>query len=200
MRIGLLGGTFDPVHLGHLIGAQAAADQLGLDRVLFVPAANPPHKSTVPISEARYRVEMLKLAVADNHLFEICLDEIERGGSSYTIDTVRRFRRETAPQDELYFILGADNLVEFTTWKDWRDICRQSRLVSLKREGFSEEQYQVPRPLRQVEIIWVDMPLIGISATDIRSRHAAGASIRYRVPRAVSEYIETHGLYGDSNS
>ena len=200
MRIGLLGGTFDPVHLGHLIGAQAAADQLGLDRVFFVPAANPPHKSAVPISQARHRVEMLKLAVADNHLFEICLDEIERGGSSYTIDTVRRFRKEAAPQDELYFILGADNLADFTTWKDWQEICRQSRLVSLRREGFGEQQFRVPESLSQVEIIWVDMPLIGISATDIRSGYAAGATIRYRVPRAVSEYIDTHGLYSDRKS
>ncbi len=200
MRIGLLGGTFDPVHIGHLIGAQAAADQIGLDRVLFVPAANPPHKSTVPISEAGHRVAMLKLAVADNDRFEIHLDELERGGASYTIDTIRRFRQTLAPQDELFFILGADNLVEFTTWKDWRAICRESRLVSLKRERFNAADYPIPEPLQQVEILWVDMPLIGISATDIRSRIDAGASIRYRVPQAVAEYIETHGLYGKSNS
>ena len=200
MRIGLLGGTFDPVHIGHLIGAQAAADQIGLDQVLFVPAANPPHKSTVPISEAEHRVAMLKLAVADNGRFAIYLDEIERGGSSYTIDTIRRFRQTLAPQDELFFILGADNLAEFTTWKDWRAICRESRLISLKREGFSAVDYSIPEPLQQVEILWVDMPLIGISSTDIRSRIVAGTSTRYWVPQAVAEYIETHSLYGRSKS
>ena len=200
MRIGLLGGTFDPVHIGHLIGAQAAADQIGLDQVLFVPAANPPHKSTVPISEAEHRVAMLKLAVADNGRFAIYLDEIERGGSSYTIDTIRRFRQTLAPQDELFFILGADNLAEFTTWKDWRAICRESRLISLKREGFSAVDYSIPEPLKQVEILWVDMPLIGISSTDIRSRIVAGTSTRYWVPQSVAEYIETHSLYGRSKS
>jgi len=196
----LLGGTFDPVHIGHLIGAQAAANQIGLDQVLFVPAANPPHKSTVPISEAEHRVAMLKLAVADNGRFAIYLDEIERGGSSYTIDTIRRFRQTLAPQDELFFILGADNLAEFTTWKDWRAICRESRLISLKREGFSADDYSIPEPLKQVEILWVDMPLIGISSTDIRSRIVAGTSTRYWVPQAVAEYIETHSLYGRSKS
>lgn len=200
MQIGLLGGTFDPVHIGHLIGAQAAADQIGLDQVLFVPAANPPHKSTIPISEAEHRVAMLKLAVADNDRFGIHLDEVERGGASYTIDTIRRFRQTLAPQDELFFILGADNLAEFTTWKDWGSICRESRLISLKREGFSAADYSIPEPLQQVEILWVDMPLIGISATDIRSRIAAGASIGYWVPQAVAEYIESHSLYGRSKS
>jgi len=200
LGIGILGGTFDPVHIGHLIGAQAAADQLGLDRVYFVPAAQPPHKSTVPISEAAHRVAMLELALADNERFEISLDEIERGGASYTIDTIRRFRETLKPQDELFFILGADNLVDFTTWKNWQDICRDSRVVSLKREGFGRQRYRIPEPLQKEEIIWVEMPLIGISATDIRARVAAGASIRYRVPQTVAEYIESHGLYSDSKS
>jgi len=200
LGIGILGGTFDPVHIGHLIGAQAAADQLGLDRVFFVPAAQPPHKSTVPISEAAHRVAMLELALADNERFEISLDEIERGGASYTIDTIRRFRETLKPQDELFFILGADNLVDFTTWKNWQDICRDSRVVSLKREGFGRQRYRIPEPLQKEEIIWVEMPLIGISATDIRARVAAGASIRYRVPQTVAEYIESHGLYSDSKS
>ena len=119
----MLGGTFDPVHIGHLIGAEAAADQLGLDRVLFVPAARPPHKSTVPISAAGHRVAMLRLALKGSERFDIHLDEIERGGAnSYTIDTIRRYRDVMKASDELFFILGADNLAEFTTWKDWQDI------------------------------------------------------------------------------
>ncbi|MBN2290188.1 MAG: nicotinate-nucleotide adenylyltransferase [Candidatus Glassbacteria bacterium] len=198
MRVGMLGGTFDPVHLGHLIGAQAAAEQLELDKVLFVPAAQPPHKSSVPISEAGHRVAMLELALTDNDLFGIYLDEIERGGASYTVDTIRRFKDLSGGADEVFFILGADNLAEFTTWKDWQGICREARLVSLKREGSNSGCYRVPEQLQQVEIAWVEMPLIGISATDIRIRCAAGKSIRYRVPDTVAGYIGAHGLYGRS--
>ncbi|MEA1996668.1 MAG: nicotinate-nucleotide adenylyltransferase [Gemmatimonadota bacterium] len=195
MRIGLIGGTFDPVHLGHLIGAETARCELELDKVFFVPAANPPHKLKAPVTEAAHRIEMLRRAIAGNECFGLCLDEIERGGSSYTIDTLRRFRKGLKPQDELFFILGADNLCEFDTWKEWQEICRESRIAVLAREGYVHAgSIGIDKP-GGMEIIKVRMPLVDISATGIRSDFAAGRSIRYRVPVPVAEYIEAHGLY-----
>ena len=192
-----MGGTFDPVHIGHLIGAEAAADELGLDQVLFVPAANPPHKLKVPISSAVHRIAMLRKALAKNKRFGLYLDEIERGGNSYTIDTIRRFRKKLKAGDDLFFILGADNLNELNTWKDWEDIHRESRLVALDREGFSGSRH-INKKSDRMDIIRVKMPLIGVSATGIRSACAAGKSIRYMVPGPVADYIDTHGLYRES--
>lgn len=198
MRIGLMGGTFDPVHLGHLIGAETVADELDLDRVLFVPAAAPPHKREARISNSVHRVKMLKLAVAGNDRFDVCTDEIERGGDSYTIDTVRSFSGKIVAKGELFFILGQDNLQEFTTWKDWAGICSNCRLVSLRRQGGGKDYEELPEELGEVEVIRIEMPIIGISATGIRRRVAQGLSIRYQVPLPVAEYIESHGLYAEA--
>lgn len=195
MRVAMLGGTFDPVHIGHLIGAQAAAEQLQLDRVLFVPAANPPHKLNVPITPAEHRVAMLERALAGNERFSLYLDEISRSGRSYTIDTVRRYRQsELKDGDELFFILGADNLAELHTWKNWKALCREVKFVALAREGF-EPDNEFLEKRHCATILLVKMPLIGISATDIRNSCAAGYSIRYLVPDSVAEYIESQRLY-----
>ncbi len=196
MRVAMLGGTFDPVHIGHLIGAQAAAEQLQLDRVLFVPAANPPHKLNVSITPAEHRVAMLERALAGNKRFSLYLDEISRSGRSYTIDTVRRYRQsEHKEGDELFFIVGADNLAELHTWKYWKALCREVKFVALAREGFEPDNGFLEKKLGSAEILWVKMPLIGISATGIRNSCAAGYSIRYLVPDSVAEYIESHRLY-----
>ena len=196
MRVAMLGGTFDPVHLGHLIGAQAAAEQLELDRVLFVPAANPPHKLNVPITPAEHRVAMLERALAGSERFSLYLDEITRSGSSYTIDTVRRYRQsELQEGDDLFFIVGADNLAELHTWKNWEALCREVKFVVLAREGFQPDNESLEKKLGSAQILWVKMPLIGISATGIRNSCASGSSIRYLVPDSVAEYIESRGLY-----
>ena len=196
MRVAMLGGTFDPVHLGHLIGAQAAAEQLQLDRVLFVPAANPPHKMKVPITPAEHRVAMLERALAGNECFSLYLDEITRGGRSYTIDTVRRYRQsELKEADELFFIIGGDNLAELHTWKDWDALCREVKFIALAREGFRQDNESLAKNLGRSEILWVEMPLIGISATGIRKSCASGKLIRYLVPDPVAEYIESRRLY-----
>ncbi|OGF99325.1 MAG: nicotinate (nicotinamide) nucleotide adenylyltransferase [Candidatus Glassbacteria bacterium GWA2_58_10] len=201
MRIGMLGGTFDPVHLGHLIGAQAAWEGLGLDRVLFVPAARPPHKLEAAITPAKHRVEMLRLALAGDSRFVLYLDEIDRRGRSYTVDTLRRYReKELQPGDELYFILGDDNLLEFDTWKDWRRIGAQARLAALGREGFTADRRILEEKLDGIEVLRIEMPLIGISATGVRAACAAGKPIRYLVPEPVAEYIERHGLYRNVRS
>lgn len=192
-----MGGTFDPVHLGHLIGAQAALNNLGLDKVIFVPAANPPHKPGLPISPARHRVAMLEKALAGNDNFSVWLDEIKREGNSYTIDTLRRFSKTLSPGDELYYILGADNLNELVTWKEWENICREAKLVALDRIGSQVSRKEIEAKLG-VKVLWVDMPLIGISATSIRNACARGKSIRYMVPDQVADYIAEMGLYRES--
>jgi nicotinate-nucleotide adenylyltransferase len=192
----LLGGTFDPVHIGHLIGAQAAWEQLRLDKVLLVPAASPPHKQNRRISEARHRVAMLELAIAGDSRFGLYLEELNRTGRSYTVDTLREYReRELVPGDELFFILGTDNLLEFDTWKDWREICRLAGIAVLNRQGYDTDPAELEHQLEGIDIHWVDMPLIGVSATQVRRAAGTGGSVRYLVTPAVEEYIVKHALY-----
>jgi len=192
----MLGGTFDPVHLGHLIGAQAAWEQLQLDKVLLVPAASPPHKQECAISSAEHRVAMLELAVRDDDRFELYLDELKRPGRSFTVDTLREYReKKLGEADELFFILGTDNLAEFDTWKDCREICRLARIAVLNRQGYDTDPGELERQMPEIDIQWVNMPLIGVSATQIRRARSGGGSIRWLVTGAVEEYIVQHGLY-----
>ena len=196
MRIAMLGGTFDPVHLGHLIGAETAADRLELDRLLFVPAANPPHKIDARITPAEHRVAMLEAAIEDNPRFGLYLEELKRPGRSYTVDTLREFRQKRMEKgDELFFILGADNLAELNTWKDWKQIIRLARIAVLARAGFEPEDGFAEKELGGIEVVRVEMPAIGISATRVPQAAAAGRSIRYLVPQPVADYIRRHGLY-----
>lgn len=195
MRIALIGGTFDPVHTGHLIGAERTADSLNLDRVLFVPAAAPPHKQNRRISEAAHRVNMLRLALRDNPRFDLLLDEIERGGASYTVDTVRAVRARLNPEDRLFLVVGADNLVDFDTWKDWRLIADACCIAGLARPGSEQARRMIEKKHPELNIEWVEMPLIDISSTCIRSLTAMGGSIRYLAPESVERYILDNGLY-----
>jgi len=192
----MLGGTFDPVHIGHLIGAQAAWEQLKLDKVLLLPAASPPHKQQREISPAEHRVAMLELAIAGDERMGLYLEELNRPGRSFTVDTLREYRQqEMAEGDELFFILGTDNLEEFDTWKDWREICRLAGIAVLNRQGYDTDPAELEQNLKGIDIHWVKMPLIGISATQIRRDRAGGASVRYLVAPAVEEYIVKHALY-----
>ncbi len=195
MRIALIGGTFDPVHAGHLIGAERTADSLNLDRVLFVPAATPPHKQNRKISEAAHRVNMLRLALRGNPRFDLLLDEIERGGASYTVDTVQAVRSRLNPEDKLFLVVGADNLIDFDTWKDWRRIADICRIAGLARPGSEQARRMVERKHPELKIEWIEMPLIDISSTFIRSLVAEGGSIRYLAPENVESYIHDNGLY-----
>lgn len=196
MRVAMMGGTFDPVHIGHLIGAQAAWEQLELDTVLLVPAASPPHKQTRQISPAEHRVAMLEAAVEGDQRFGLYLEELNRTGNSYTVDTLRDYReRFMDPGDELFFILGTDNLLEFDTWKDWREICSLAGIAVLNRQGYDTDPGELENQLPGITIHWVDMPLIGVSATQIRRARADGHSIRWLVTEKVEKYIMEHGLY-----
>jgi len=192
MRIGIFGGTFNPPHMGHLILAQWVWEELTLDRVLFVPAAKPPHKIGVPaIASDTHRVAMVKHAIALNNALELSEVEIERDGVSFTIDTVKSLA-EKFSSAELFLLIGADNLADFHTWRDPEGICKLAKLVVMHRAGFSLSS--VDRRWHQY-VIPIQTPIIEISSTEIRERLKQGKSIRYLVPDSVAEYILEHRLY-----
>ncbi|MDZ7360715.1 MAG: nicotinate-nucleotide adenylyltransferase [candidate division KSB1 bacterium] len=193
MRIGLYGGTFDPVHLGHLIVAEQARLELQLQRVFFVLTPNPPHKPAVTISPVTHRLNMLKLALSDHPQFEISTVELERPGVSYTVDTLRRFRAmpELAGA-EFFLIIGADSMLELKNWREPQAITHLAKLAVYLRPGLDltrvEQEF-----LQQTHVI--GGPQVEISATDIRERCGRGVSIRYLVPESVRNYIFENGLY-----
>ncbi|MEK6234753.1 MAG: nicotinate-nucleotide adenylyltransferase [Planctomycetales bacterium] len=200
MRLGIFGGTFDPVHQGHLLLAERCREQAALDTVWFVPAAVSPHKQEHPPASAEARADMLELAVAGNDAFAVYRDEIERGGVSYTVDTLRRMQ-ETHPDAELFFLMGADSLESLPTWREPEEICRLATVVAINRGGAPEPDFDVLRPVCDADRIesfrrvQVTMGAMEISSTDVRRRVAEGKSIRYQTPRAVEQYIRTHRLY-----
>jgi len=189
----LLGGTFDPIHLGHLILAQEVLDKAEADRILFVPAGVPPHKIGAPVSEARHRLEMVKMAIAGNPQFKVSEVEIRRNGPSFTIDTLHAIRSGLKDSDELGLIVGADQVVEFETWKDYRTIATKFRLFLTTRAGLPEPDREKHPYLRNA--VLVPIPSIEISSTDIRERVRQGRGIQYLVPREVSRYIREERLY-----
>lgn len=200
MRLGLFGGSFDPVHFGHLLLAECCREQCALDRVWFLPAAVPPHKRGRPLSSADARAEMLDLAIGGHEGFALSRFEIERGGVSYTVDTLRHFRREE-PDRELFLLMGADMLHDLPGWRESAEVCRLALPVVVRRAGEKEPNLDCLSELVSAERLdaiarhQVEMPEMGISSTEIRRRVVAGQSIRYRTPRAVEKYIESHGLY-----
>jgi nicotinate-nucleotide adenylyltransferase len=200
MRLGIFGGSFDPVHLGHLILAECCREQQRLDQVWFMPAHTPPHKQGHTLAAGSDRVEMLKLATGGHEPFHISTLELDRGGVSYTVDTLQQLKAEDATR-ELFLILGADSLADLPTWRDPGRICELSTPIVVRRAGSPAPDFGVLSPfvdsekIHQFESAQVEMPLIGISSTDVRSRVAEGRSIRFLTPRAVEKYIETHGLY-----
>lgn len=204
MRIGIYGGSFDPVHAGHLLAAETAREQARLDRVFFVPAAASPHKPGVALAPAADRLAMLTLATAGHDAFSVSSLELDRGGPSYTVDTLGELAR-AHPRDTLVLILGPDALASFATWREPARIAALAELVPVEREtlddvaalatagglaavlGAETTAALVARRVR--------MPAIGIRATGLRAAVAAGRSIRYQTPRAVERFIQTHGLY-----
>ncbi|HZZ79723.1 MAG TPA: nicotinate-nucleotide adenylyltransferase [Gemmataceae bacterium] len=200
MRVGVFGGTFDPVHLAHLILAEQCREQARLDQVLFVPAAVPPHKQHRAVTPFGQRVEMLSLAIAGNPVFRIDELEKDRPGPSYTVDTLTQLHA-ARPDDELFFILGTDSLRDLPTWYQPRRILELAGLVIHEREGFPPIPEKDLRealelgsefPLRMQNI---QAPLIAVSSQDIRKRIGEGHSVRYMIPRAVEAYIAEKGLY-----
>ena len=200
MKIGLLGGTFDPVHLAHLAVAEGVWTQLDLDRVTFIPAGEPWRKADHTIAGAEHRLAMLRLAVAGNDHFDISLVEVERWGPSYTVDTLEAMHAGLPSGAELFCILGRDALFDLPNWKDPLRIVQLCRLAVVARPGYEERELaelEVLAPGLLEHVIFVEAPLLDISSTDIRRRVREGLSIRYLVPDAVAAYISDHGLYRD---
>ncbi len=196
MRLGLFGGTFDPVHYGHLLLAECCHEQCKLNEVRFLPAAVPPHKQDWEPAPAEARIEMLELAIAGQPAFSVSRYETDRGGVNYTVDTLAHFRQE-CPEAELFLLLGADMLYDLPNWRQPERVCQLATPVVVDRPG--TEQLAAAGRLN-FTYQQVEMPRIGISSTDIRRRVAAGLSIRYQTPRAVEKYIEMHRLYGDKGN
>jgi nicotinate-nucleotide adenylyltransferase len=197
-RIGILGGTFDPIHTGHLILAEETRVALALDRVLFVPAALPWRKADRVIAAGKDRLVMVELAIAGNPAFAASSIELTREGPTYTADTLEQLRSELGVGAELWFIIGADALIDLPYWKDPERILAQARLAVAGRPGYSlDEEARVERllPGLRTGIDRVPMPLIEISSTELRRRVAQGISVRYRLPEAVVEYIAEQQLY-----
>ena len=205
MRVGVFGGTFDPIHLGHLILAEQCREQAELDQVLFVPAALPPHKQQQPLTPFAQRAEMLSLAISGHPPFRIEELEKDRPGPSYTVDTLSELQRKR-PGDELFFIIGSDSVNELASWYQPKRILELATLLVVARADWPTMSGQELRealalseafPLRHRNVV---MPLITLSSRDIRRRIAAGGSVRYMISRAVEAYIDDKGLYRETKN
>ncbi len=196
MRLGIYGGTFDPVHYGHLLLAEQCREQLALDAVWFMPAATPPHKRDVAITAANHRMAMLELATAGHPGFHVSPHELERGGASYTVDTLSELR-EADPSRELVLLIGADSLAELPTWREPDRILELATVAAVNRgrEAANLEAVTALLPAAAERVVLVQMPGVDLSATDLRGRAGAGRSIRFMTPRPVEEYIRQHGVY-----
>ncbi|MCX7598823.1 MAG: nicotinate-nucleotide adenylyltransferase [Armatimonadetes bacterium] len=195
-RLGLMGGTFDPIHVGHLVVAEEARTRFDLERVIFVPNNQPPHKKAYQVAQAEHRYAMCLLATASNPFFEVSREELERPGPSYTIDTIRAFRARLGSEVELYFITGADAVLEIMTWREPEAILAEAHVVAVHRPGFDLQRLSAAiGPEQGARILTMPMPGLEISSTDLRRRVAAGESIRYLTPEAVVDYIYKTGLY-----
>lgn len=199
MRIGILGGAFNPPHLGHLVCAQESLVQLELDKVVFVPVGEPPHRELDADPGAEERFEMVELATADDERFEVSRIEIDREGPAYTADTLRELR-EAAPDDELFLILGGDQAAALASWHEPEQVLALATVAVLERLSWSKHAIgiKIGRLAGVQGVRYLDMPIMQISSSSIRRRAAAGQPIRYLVPDKVVAYIEANGLYGAS--
>ncbi len=194
MNIGFLGGTFDPVHVAHLVLAEQARDQLALDQVLFIPAGDPWRKSHRAITAAEHRLAMLRLAIEGNGAFAISDIELRREGPTYTADTLEALAGERL-DDAFWFILGADALADLPNWREPERIVKHAMLAVAPRDVREVNAAELNIPALAGRLQLFDCPRLAISSTEIRERAAAGRSIRYLVPDAVAAYIEQHNLY-----
>ncbi|MDR3600022.1 MAG: nicotinate-nucleotide adenylyltransferase [Desulfosporosinus sp.] len=197
-RLGIMGGTFDPIHYGHLVAAEMARGEFELSKVLFIPSGTPPHKIRKDLTAANLRYEMVELAIKDNPAFDLSALEIERKGLSYTVETLRVLRR-TWPEYELYFITGTDALLEIFSWRDAEEILTMIQFIGAARPGFDASDFllkvQEEHAEIQGKIHYLEVPALAISSTDIRSRVRCGKPIRYLLPEPVRLFIQQNGFY-----
>lgn len=198
MRYGVFGGTFDPIHYGHLLAAEEARSQLGLERVFFVPAHVSPLKLGHDMSPETDRLAMVELAIASNAAFGISCVDLDRPGPSFTVDTVTALQKDLGPEAEVYFIMGADALVDLLSWREPQKLLQLCRIASVDRPGFEVDLVRLQQALPGVtaRVVRVQMPLIEVSSTDIRVRVREGRPIKYQLPESVEAYIRERGLYG----
>ena len=213
-KTGILGGTFDPVHNGHLAVAELVLNQLRLDRILFIPAARPPHKPQAAITPFSQRSAMLEQALADYPQFELCSIEENRPGPSYSIDTIRQLARQSSKAEAFFFIVGLDAFVEINTWKEWRKLPKLASLVIINRysprsvdsaaiiprlfSGYKEKKKGTWSAEKGNNIYFLAMNPLPVSSTEIREKVRAGKPISRLTPDRVAKYIRTYGFYQDS--
>lgn len=195
---GILGGTFDPIHYGHLVAAECSRHEFGLEKVIFIPSARPPHKELEGVLTADHRLRMVELAIKDNSGFAISTLEMERSGTSFTVDTIQ-YLVDHFPGVIFYFIMGMDSLLLMDTWHNYRKLAILCRFIIVTRPGYRLDRTE-PRLAKLPEQFWdqahlLEIPGMDISSTDIRERIAAGRPIGYLVPGTVEAYIREHGLY-----
>ena len=196
MRLGVLGGTFDPAHIGHQVLAEQAREQLGLDRVLWVPAGDPWRKGGAAVTAAEHRLAMARLAIAGNEAFEVITTELDRPGPTYTVDTLNELHDEYAAE-ELIFLLGLDALFDLPNWHRPAELIRLAVLGVARRGDQRHEADELERLLPGLSgrVRWVEMPRLDVSGTELRRRAAEGRTLRYLVPPEVEAYIQEHHLY-----
>jgi nicotinate-nucleotide adenylyltransferase len=194
-----MGGTFDPIHYGHLVAAESARTELSLDRVIFIPAGNPPHKQAQFITDSEHRYLMSVLATSSNPHFEVSRIELDKDEVTYTVDTIRALNDIYGKDSDLYFITGADAVLELTTWYKLKELMALCRFIAVTRPGFDKSELE--QKIGEIsskyngEIICIEVPLLAISSTDIRDRVRCGKPIKYLLPESIEEYIEKKGLY-----
>jgi nicotinate-nucleotide adenylyltransferase len=201
VRLGVLGGTFDPIHYGHLVIAEDARVYLDLEKVLFVPAHVPPHKPQGTYTAFEHRVRMTELAIADNPHLVLSLIEAGRVGPSYSVDTLRQLQVEYGPGVELYLVVGMDSLTNFLSWHEPAELLKLCRLVVAERTGYRANLPALAQVLPEIaqRVHMIDTPELSISSTDLQRRVQRGLSIRYQTPPQVERYIHKHGLYRDDS-
>jgi len=190
-----MGGTFDPIHHGHLVTAEAAVWRFTLDEVMFLPTGRPWMKADRPVSGPEDRYLMTVIATASNPRFSVSRLEIDRPGPTYTVETLQELRRQAEGDIDMFFITGADAMLEILEWKDPEEVLSQAHFIAATRPGYDLARFEERAPTSHPNISVMDIPALAISSTDIRRRVAAGEPIRYLVPEGVQTYIEKAGLY-----
>ena len=198
LKLGVLGGTFDPIHLGHLLIAEEARERLGLDQVLFIPTGQPYLRPGSPVASAAHRLAMTRLGVADNPAFDVSAVEVDRPGPTYTLDTLEALTQERGEGLQLFFVLGVDSARTLPRWHEPAQVLALCTPVVVLRPGAGEwdpQELDAVSPGVSQRAVHLQGPQLGISGTELRRRIACGASVRYWVPRPVEEYIAQHKLY-----
>lgn len=200
-KIGILGGTFDPIHFGHLFIAQTALDRLGLNKIIFIPTGKPPHKKERLITDSYNRIDMLNLATKSNPQFETSFIEINREKTSYTIDTIKELQLNYGEDTDIYFITGTDAFIDIETWKEYKELLSIAKFIVMTRQILNsellDEKIELFIKKYGANITKIEIPTLDISSTDIRRRMKEGNSIKYLLPESVEKYILKNRLYID---